>query len=58
LWGFGHHVGGGQPLHPIYRLIAAIDQSDLDQIRVQVLGRTKPAEPSPDDDHSPRLVHS
>jgi hypothetical protein len=18
LWGFGHHVGGGQPLHPIY----------------------------------------
>jgi hypothetical protein len=28
-------------------IIAAIDQSDLDQIRVQVLGRTKPAEPSP-----------
>ncbi len=33
MWGFGHHVGGGQPLHPIYRLIClnVIEHVDDDQ---------------------------
>ena len=36
LWGFGHHVGGGQPLRPIFALVVDVIDPEVPEACEQI----------------------